>query len=311
MTGYLTTANGDVWRLPALLEWEILRTDGDGCDSARVIFLYEPARLEVLKKAVRLRLEKDGKTAFFGVVDEFTAQVGEKGRLVEISARGLMALLLDSQLRAAEYTSFGEKDAIAKLVTPFGITKVQSGGLGDVRNFSWETAASPWQVLSGYCRHAGGVRPQFTADGTLMLKREERPLWLLTDSSAYLSARLRHRRYGVIGRQIVVTSGKNAETVENEAALALKLNTQKVAVKTGKTLKASYRTGEQRVRESMEGAAVLTVTVPGLFEAEPGDRVRVNMKKTGFAGDMLLRSVKTSCNADGQQTILELEGAWG
>ena len=311
MTGYITTANGDVWRLPALLEWEILRTDGDGCDSARVISHYEPARLEVLKKATRLRLEKDGKTEFFGVVDEFTAGAGSNGRRLEISARGLMALMLDSQLRSAEFASFGEKDAISRLATPFGITKVVSGGLGNLRNFSWESAATPWQVLSGYCRHAGGIRPRFTADGTLVLKREEKPLWLLTDACAYTEARLRYRRYGVVTRQIVVSAGGAVETAENEAARELALDTQKVAVRTGKTLKASWRTGQQRVEDSLDKAASLTVTIPGLFAGEPGDRVRVNLPKAGFAGDMKLRSMKKVCSSRGQQTVLELEGAWG
>lgn len=311
MTGYITTANGDVWRLPAVLEWEILRTDGDGCDSARVVFHYEPARLEVLKKATRLRLEQDGTTEFFGVVDEFTAEVGKDGRLAEISARGLMALLLDSQLRGAEFASFGEKDAISRLVTPFGITKVREGGLGNLRNFSWESAATPWQVLLGYCRHVGGISPRFTADGTLVLKQEERPLWLLTDACAYTEAKLRYRRYGVIARQIVVSAGGAAETAENKAAQELALNTQKVAVKTGKTLKASWRSGQQRIEDAMDKAAVLTVTIPGPFAGEPGDRVRVNLEKAAFTGDMQLRSVKKSCSSHGQQTVLELEGAWG
>lgn len=311
MTGYLTTAGGDVWRLPALLEWELLRTDGDGCDSARVVFPYEPMRLEVLKQTTRLRLEQDGKTEFFGVVDDFCAQVGQNGRSVELSSRGLMALMLDSQLRAAEYASFGEKDAVSRLVRPFGITKVQEGKLADVKNFSWETAASPWQVLCGYCRHAGGVRPRFASDGTLVLKGEDRPLWQLTDDCAYVEARLCWRRYGVIARQIVVTAGGGAQTAENDKALALGLNTQKVAVKTGKTLKASWRTEQQRIEDAARGAAVLTVTVPGIFGGEPGDRVRVELQRAGIAGDMVLKSVKKACRSGGQETVLELEGAWG
>ena len=55
MTGYLVTCSGEIWQLPPLFSWKLERTDGDPCDSAEVSFLYEPQRLDVLKKAVRIQ----------------------------------------------------------------------------------------------------------------------------------------------------------------------------------------------------------------------------------------------------------------
>ena len=308
MIGFLTTATGEKWQLPALLQWEILRTDGDGCDSARVIFRYEPTRLDVLKQAVYLRLEADGKTEFFGVVDEFTASVGEQGRRVDLSARGLMALLLDSQLRAGEFSSFGGKDAEAKLLKPFGITKVELGSLPALRNFAWDTGSTPWQVLCGYCRHAGGVRPRFSADGTLVLQPKSGNRWSLGDNCAYGEAKLRQRRYGVIAQQVVVSAGGKAETAENSEFRQFGGGTRKVSQRTGKLLKASWRTAQQRLEDSMEEALTVTVTVPGMLAAEPGDTVALDLKTGGFSGDFTLRNMKKTCSGAGCVTELVLEG---
>ena len=310
MTGYLTTVSGEIWRLPELLQWEILRTDGTSCDSARVVFLYEPVRLDVLKNAVRLRLEENGKTEFFGVVDEFTAGVGSDGRRVELSCRGLMALLMDSQLPSAQYAVFQKKDAEGKLLKPFGVDKTEMGQVAGVRNFSWDTGTTPWQALCGYLRHAGAPKPRFSADGTLLLQASSGK-WSLTDNCAYTQVQLRQRRYGVIARQVVVTSGGGQEVAENKAFQALGGTAQKVAMKTGKTLKATWRTGKQRIEDAGAGAFTVTVTLPGCLAAEPGDTVQANLERAGVKGDFILVSVKKSCSRDGMKTVLELEGGLG
>lgn len=311
MTGYVTTVSGEIWRLPELLEWEILRTDGGSCDSARVVFRYEPSRLDVLKKTVRLRLEADGKTEFFGVADEFTASVGDDGRLVELSCRGMMSLLMDSQLRAAEFSVFQQKDAVSRLVTPFGVDQVKLGNAGSVKNFSWETGTSPWQALCGYLRHANGPQARFAADGTLLLTAQTPPVWSLTDNCPYTDVQFRFRRYGVIAKQVVVTSGGGQVTAENKKFQDLGGTTQKVAMLTGKTLKATWRTGDQRVADSMDGAVLLTVTLPQDLAAEPGDTVRANLTRAGVKGEFTLKSVKKSCTKAGRKTVLELEGGMG
>lgn len=311
MKGYLTTASGEVWQLPELLEWEILRTDGYGCDSARVTFLYEPKRLDVLKSGIRLRLSQQGETCFFGVVDEFVAQVGEHGRVVEVSCRGLMSLLMDSELRAAEFSAFYEQDAIRRLVTPFGVEKVVPGGLPRVTNFSWETATTAWAALRGYCRHAGEAFPRFTADGTLVLCPEKGQVWTLGDSSGYTRVAFRQKRYGVTARQYTVAAAGLVEEVENPDILDWGTTTQKVVRRMGKTLKASWRTGKQRLEDSLSGAVLLWVTLSGDYGAQPGDTVQVHMPNAGITGDFHLRSIRKSCGTDGRKTELELEGVPG
>ena len=306
MTGYVQTLDGETWRLPALTQWEILCTDGSSCDSALVVFPMEADRLQTLKACLYLRLEEDEKTVFYGVVDEVSARCDDTGSRVEVAARGLMALLMDSQLRQASFYTFQEADAVSRLVKPFGVDKVKLGNLPAVRNFSWSTGTSPWEALCGYCRHAGNTRPRFSADGTLLLHNPEPACWNLTDSSGLTEAEFRFRRYGVIGRQTVVTAGGVLETAENPG-----FTTQKVAMKTGDTLKSTWRTAEQRVEDSLEDAAVLTVTLPGDHQAQPGDTVLLSLRQFPGENRFTLSVVKKVCGRNGRRTILELKGEPG
>ena len=103
MTGYVRTCDGRRLTLPALLQWSVRLTDGDPCDSFSVRFLYEAELSEALRKAVLFEAEELGRMVFTGVVDDYEIRMDKKGLLVEMTGRGLAALLLDNQVRAAEY----------------------------------------------------------------------------------------------------------------------------------------------------------------------------------------------------------------
>ena len=71
MTGRVETADGKVYELPALLEWQLRRTGGVPCDSFRVKCLYSAEMGEVLKAACRFAATENGVTRFRGVIDEW------------------------------------------------------------------------------------------------------------------------------------------------------------------------------------------------------------------------------------------------
>lgn len=308
MTGYLVTCSGEIWQLPPLFLWKIERTDGDPCDSAEVSFLYEPQRLDVLKKAVRIRLTRDGETAFFGVVDEITPSVTAQGKTVSLSARSLAALMMDTELRAAAYPVLTEQDAIARFANSCGVDRCERGGLPPVRDFSVDTGTTCWQALCGFCRHSVDIRPRMRADGTLLLqwKREN---WLLDETSGYTELKYRLKRYGVLAEQTVVSGKGAAETVQNADLRAIGIAAKGVTLLQGKKTRARWRTAQQRLEDSARDSAVLTVTLPGGFLAEPGDRVTVNLPSAGISGSFLLRSVCEQCAAAEQSCTLELEGS--
>lgn len=309
MTGAVVTCGGETWRLPPLTFWDLRRTDGDPCDSAAVTFLYEPKRLDVLKQATRLRLTEDGRTVFFGVVDEFTAAAGDGGRTVTLSARSPAALLMDNQLRAAEFSVLQLSDVLARFVRPWGIDRVEAGTLPAVRDFSVETGTTCWQALCGFCRHSAGLRPRFSADGTLILKPAEPSLWRLDQTAGVERISFRQKRYGVLSRQILVDGRRQtAQTAENTAFAAMGGSAQKVGLLQGKTTRATWRTADQRIEDSARGAVTVTAVLPGPCRAEPGDRVQVDLPQAGISGTFTLTEFADRCDGGKRTSTLELEG---
>ena len=100
MKGYLTTCDGVQYELPTLLKWEFSYTGSVPCDSFTLKCAYEPAMAEVLRRAVRFTAREDGTVEFAGVVDECGVTCDEKGLQLEVSGRGMAALLLDNEAEA-------------------------------------------------------------------------------------------------------------------------------------------------------------------------------------------------------------------
>ena len=103
MKGYLTTCDGAQFELPTLLKWEFSYTGSVPCDSFTLKCAYEPAMAEVLRRAVRFTAREDGTVEFAGVVDECGVTCDEKGLQLEVSGRGMAALLLDNEAESVSY----------------------------------------------------------------------------------------------------------------------------------------------------------------------------------------------------------------
>jgi len=308
MTAYVTLADGSIWRLPVLLAWEYERTDGCRCDWAKVEFLPETRRKKELCMAKFLRLERSGKTVFFGVVDELRVTLDLQGHRAELVARGLMALLTDSQLRQKTCAVFGPQDA-AKLAKDAGVERVQAKG-GTLQNFSWGTGASVWSVIDGYCRHAG-TKPRFLADGTLALSSAG-GTWDLTDNCPVEAAEFRLLRCAAAAEAETVSTGGQTEKAESSAAKKLGITARKVASHRGKTLPASWRSAAQRLEDADREAVTAEVVLPGVCPAEPGDTVVLSLPQLlGGQGRFHLRSLCVKMTEQGTQSLLELEGGLG
>ncbi len=86
MTGYLTDYSGKKYTLPTLLSWSVTHGLGSPCDCYEVVCRYDPEMEPWLKKAYRFTAVHEGKTVFYGVVDETQAEIMRDGRLFSISA---------------------------------------------------------------------------------------------------------------------------------------------------------------------------------------------------------------------------------
>lgn len=305
MTGCIRDGAGKSRQLPPLTSWELRRTDGDPCGAFTVRFPADETTAALCRSAVSFTASEDGETVFLGVVDECLLTLDGGGRMAELSGRDLGARLLDNQCRAAEFQSAQLEDILGRYVRPFGVTRIRADALPAVPNFSVQTGDSCWQALSGFCRHAADVRPRFAADGTLLLERAPSgKKRTLTMACAPTALRLRSLRYGVISEQTVLDfTKKSIETVQNPAFDGL---CKKVAARSGKTLKAAWRTAAQRIADSGRARTVLELTAPGAFLAEPWDRAAVRFEALGIAGDFVVTEAATALNGSGLFTTLTM-----
>lgn len=80
MIGMVTSCTGKQTLLPALLQWNIKRTDGEPCDSFSVQFLCGKTTKELLEQATEFRATEKGRVVFTGIVDDFELRLGKGGR---------------------------------------------------------------------------------------------------------------------------------------------------------------------------------------------------------------------------------------
>lgn len=305
MRGYIETGGAAV-ALPELLQWSILRTDGQPCGAFSVQFAFAPELMQELKAAARFYAEHDGKRVMTGVVDDVTVRLGNDGLLAEVTGRSMAALLLDTQVRAAEYQSAQLPDILSQYVTPCGISSVRADALGAVGNFVVETGYSCYQVLEGFCRHSAGVRPRFAADGTLILRRNGTDVQRVI-CGGVMAAQYVFDRYGAVAEQVLVNTRNGTEiTARNAQFQALGGTGVHVQGMTGNKLRAAWRTAQQRLDDSWRNARLLRLKLPGSFLAEPTDMAQVLLPELGIEGVFTVRSVESSCDETGAVCTLEL-----
>jgi hypothetical protein len=282
MTGYLTDYSGKKYTLPTLLSWSVTHGLGSPCDCYEVVCRYDPEMEPWLKKAYRFTAVHEGKTVFYGVVDETQAEIMRDGRLFSISGRGLAALLLDNEAETAQYYACSIRDILDRHVYPWGIRDVSYKSLGYLYNFDVDSGESEWSVLSRFTAFAAGITPRFTREGKLVISDAEGKSYTLDRSKAFDFIR-KERRYGVISSVLVKNKVRGTRTVvTNDEFISrggLCRHVLNVPRLTG--YNAMRYTGAYQINESKKDSTQYIVTLPTLFAAEPNDIITVDVPEMG------------------------------
>lgn len=148
--------------------------------------------------------EQDGERVFSGVVDEIECGWDGSGGRLELSGRGMAALLLDNEALGCDYQVATLADILRDHVTPYGIRTAGTAALPAVPGFSVAAGSSEWQVLYQFARYYGGVEPRFDRQGRLVLEPwRDTARRIIDDSTAVSSLAWRYRRYGVLSQVLV------------------------------------------------------------------------------------------------------------
>ncbi len=244
---------------------------------------------------------------FTGVVDDYEIRMDKKGLLVEMTGRGLAALLLDNQVRAAEYVRAQLEDILSTYVRPYGIVNIRAAAMPPVERFVVETGYTCWQVLAGFCRHSAEIFPRFLPDGTLVLGETEKIQIVRLRQGRCISAALSDSRYGLSSRQILVNTRTGQQiAAENSEFLRRGGSCVKVQGLTGNKVRATWRTAAQRLEDARRDKHLIEVCVPGSFTARPLDRVELTLPAMGVEGVFTVQTAESVCGDAGVSCTLTL-----
>ncbi|MGM9651158.1 MAG: hypothetical protein ACI3VX_04385 [Faecousia sp.] len=302
----LTLADGSRRALTGLRSWELVRTDGDACDSFSVTADLPASGLGRLTEAVGFLAEQGGVRVFTGLIDEYELALDAGGSALRVHGRGMGARLLDNQVAANVWRSAQLADILATYVTPYGL-KASACALPAVASFAVSSGNTCMQVVKGFCIHAGALVPRFDANGTLLVSTARPSSGQTLRQSQLLSAVYRDCRYGVISRQTVLHTATGAVSEAFYPAFSARGGLRREVVSTGGSdLRAVWRTAQQRIDAAREDEFTLQATVAGSFFCEPGTILNVSLPKLGLSGDLNVRQVRSCCSEEGCLCTLTL-----
>ena len=299
MKAFVTDVRGAVWELPPARKWELEYGIGTPCDSFYLICPWQMGIETRPEDWVGFRAEHEGERVFTGVVDECEVTLGDRGCQLELSGRGMAALLLDNEALGQDYQLATLEDILRDHVEPYSIETAESPRLSYVSRFRVETGSSEWTVLERFVRSAGGATPWFDAHGRLRLAGREDAAPLLIDGGMPVRQICRRdRRYGVLSEVLVRDRYSGAvTTVKNENFCAAGGRARRIYTMPGKAGAGEmYAAGREQLERSAKELQELEVTVPAPFWAMPGQVVRVERPGADFNGTY--RAAKSAVGAD-------------
>lgn len=299
---FLVNYKGAKYKLPTLLSWDFSYGLGSPCDAFELSFIYKKSMLGTLSDATRFCAEFNGDRVFTGVVDEFELRADENGMLAVVRGRGMAALLLDNEAGIAEYYPASLELILEKHVYPWGIKNVRAASLPNVQGFKVSSGQSQWGVVENYAWFCGGIRPRVDRDGVLLLNGEKgRELEMSGDAAIIGSQSYTEKRYGVISSALVINKSLGISSlVEDEKFIARGGACRRVVTVPKLTWYDAMRhTGAYQLERSKEGSALMTLSVPSLFAAFPGDSIKLTDSPLGLRG--LYYVEKSRCRAGGSE----------
>ena len=308
----MTDAAGVCWQLPAFERWEMEFCVGTPCDSFFLRCPWSMGQGENPGEWVRFHAQWGGERVFTGVVDECEVSLTAKGCFLELSGRGLAALLLDNEALGQDYQLATPADILRDHVAPYGIEAVGAETLAGVPRFRVETGSSEWTVLEQFLRAQGRSAPKFDRKGRLILSGwEDERILTIGDNTPVTALVHRDNRHGVLS-EVLVRDRYSGEIkrVKNEKFSALGGRARRVLTMPGRA--SAYEmaaAGKEQLDRSAKEWEEAEITLPVLFAACPGQSVELSRGGFGHNGRYRVARVATGMDDGGYWSRLLLRGA--
>lgn len=255
---------------------------------------------DVLGRAAEFLALQDGETVLRGVVDEFSVDLNGEGLTASISGRGIAARLLDNESTPVTYQDATLEEIIRRHVSPYGITVGEAAGLRASSVYTVAAGASQWKALDNFCRAYGGFSPRFGRDSILYAAPEKAgKAFVISDSDPVIACSWQEDRYGVLTEALIMDKTRNVSySVKNQDLIDHGGSCRRVLYTPGRSTWAAMRyTGEYQIACSKEDQRRLSVTLPWVFPAFPGDRASVRLARMGVSGEFRVCEVDNHFSA--------------
>ena len=309
MKCWVGLGDGGELELPTAVSWKFCYGTDTPCDSFFLRCLWERGQEKTLSAACRFFAEWEGERVFTGVVDEYAVICGKDGLYLEMSGRGMAALLLDNEALPAEYQRATRSDIVSGHVTPYGVEAVGGGTLPAVAGFTVSSGESEWSVVRRFACYYGGVVPRFDRMGRLVLDppsdgEEAR----VRDSDGVTGWEYRDERHGVLSQVAVRRrTYQGTQWVSDREFLAQGGRARKIITVPNTTGSAAMRyTADYQLRAARRERIRMRITVAGAFLAWPGQLVSVELRDCGANGRYRAAQTEVSCGSEGLTTTLVL-----
>lgn len=309
MEAVLRLYGGGEYALPLLRSWDVTLTGGVPCDSFSITCLYQPEMAAVLDKAYRMRLTEERFT-LNAVVDEYEIVQDGRGRLLTVRGRGLMALLLDNESEAVEYSRPTLSELLRNHAAPYGIAWSPFAEVRGEIAYSVASGSSQWKAVSAFTRYFAGFTPRITPAGVLELSpwRRSAEAWVVDEKTPLAELRFQDKRYGVYSEVLVTDKvRRTVQSVRNDAFLRRGGCCRRVLYTPGRSTASAMRyTGAYQISASQRGARALTAVLPFFPAVLPGSVVDLQRGDIGVGGEFYVEEVRASWNQQGTRCSLTM-----
>ena len=260
---------------------------------------------DALDDAVFFQIVYNGKTAFYGIVDEYEVNISTRGITVLLTGRGMGGRMIDRRNESAEYSACTIGYMLRNYVLPCGVTAAVCDDMPAVYGYSVSVNTSCLVALEGFTRRSASIAPRFNREGRLVLSKNRGDRFKLNlDGCAECT--LRGRRYGVLSEVKIVTADGVKAVAQNEPFIEKGGFASAVVTVPRKTSDDMIRyTGKYQIESSQKDVYSLEITLPELFCAYPMDIFEID---SAFCQKGDYRVTETCCfgGENGVGTVIKL-----
>ncbi|MEM1484359.1 hypothetical protein V6615_05700 [Oscillospiraceae bacterium PP1C4] len=297
--------------LPCPLEFEVVKSFDSPAHSFEGIFPCTRAYPELFQISVFA-----GSTKIFdGMIDEQSVTENDQGRQIKLLARSVGAVLLDNEALPQLYQSVSLTQIFNNHIRPYGYHSLVADTDPSFDRYQILKGVSEWEAFSNFFRNTAHGNAFIDENNNVVCRTKEPVGTIHTFSNREISAqhytnlKITNNRYSPITRFVIRdNNGAYSYAYDNKLTNELRLKRRRYLVPSVEyTLSSNGGSIDAalRIRRSMLGKLVITLTCPEMLVSGVCDRVNLDTGLEQYK-NLFVQQVRYKLAASGVTTTLTL-----